>query len=156
MFINRCVSWFYGLFVRLGDWFSSYFLLVIRLFWGILFCLAGYGKLTHIEQITQFFDSLALPYASYNAYLVAWCEFIGGLCLAIGFGARIFTIPLIIIMLTAYATAHREAVIVIFENPDIFVREAPFPFLFATLTVFCFGPGKFSLDRKLLGPEKKL
>jgi len=156
MFINRVSSWFYGLFVRFGDWFSSYFLLIIRLVWGLQFCLAGYGKITHIDGVIQFFDSLAIPYPVYAAYLVAWCEFLGGLFVAIGFCARIFSLPLSIIMCTAYATAHSDALRVIFQNPDVFVRESPFPFLFTTLTVFCFGPGKFSLDRKLLAPEKKL
>jgi putative oxidoreductase len=73
-------------------------------------------------------------------------ECLGGLLLLAGVASRITTIPLIGTMLVAYATAHRESVMHLFSNPDEFVTQAPFLFLFASLIVLIFGPGPLSLD----------
>ena len=43
----------------------------------------------------------------------------------------------------------REALGKIFSDPDKFYAAAPYTFLFASLIVLIFGPGKFSLDAML-------
>ena len=40
---------------------QSPLLLVIRLYWGWQFMQDGWGKLTHLDRVTQFFASLSLP-----------------------------------------------------------------------------------------------
>jgi putative oxidoreductase len=67
--------------------------------------------------------------------------------------SRLLCIPLICTLTGAYLTAHREALLTIFSNPDQFISQAPFNFLLTSLIVFCFGPGKFSLDNLI---EKKM
>ena len=49
----------------------------------------------------------------------------------------------------AYGTAHIEEVKGMFSDPDAFVTAAPFLFLLASVIVFTFGPGKFSIDELL-------
>jgi len=46
----------------------------------------------------------------------------------------------------AYSTADKEALHSIFSDPDKFTAAAPYVFLIASLLVFLFGPGIFSLD----------
>jgi putative oxidoreductase len=52
-------------------------------------------------------------------------------------------------MLVAYILADREALFSLISNPDKFAAAAPFTFLFASLIILIFGPGKFSLDALL-------
>jgi len=49
-------------------------------------------------------------------------------------------------MLTAYITADREALFSVFSDPDKFYGASPYTYLFASLIVLIFGPGKFSMD----------
>jgi len=49
----------------------------------------------------------------------------------------------------AYITADKEALRSIFSDPDKFTAAAPYVFLLASLIVFVFGPGVFSVDALL-------
>lgn len=138
---------FYSFIIRFGNALQPLLLLAIRLYWGIAFIQTGLGKFHNHQMVVEFFQSLSIPYPKAQAYLVACLETVGGLCLAIGFGARLMSIPLIVILCTALATAHKEALIHIFQDPETFISQAPFNFLLASLIVFCFGPGFFSIDR---------
>ena len=40
---------------------QSPLLLAIRLYWGYQFVQDGWGKLTHLDKVTEFFTSLSLP-----------------------------------------------------------------------------------------------
>src|SRR5260370_3957598 len=56
---------------------------------------------------------------------------------------------LTVILITAYITADREALFSIFSDPDKFMASAPFTFLFASLLILIFGPGKIAVDTLL-------
>ena len=133
---------FYDFFVRSGERFSHWFLLAVRLFWGLQFAQAGWGKLQNIKGTADFFKGLGIPYHEFNATFVGYVELICGLALALGLLSRITTIPLIITMLVALFTAHAAFL----SAPLSVVHEPPFNFLLASLIVFSFGPGRFSLD----------
>lgn len=137
---------FYEAIIRLGESLQPYLLLILRLYWGFQFFQSGLHKFNDITQTAQYFQSLSIPFPEFQAYLVASLEGIGGLLLIIGLGSRLICIPLIIILCTAYATAHREALLNIFQDTKTFVNQSPFNFLIVCLVVFCFGPGKFSID----------
>ncbi|HUD46815.1 MAG TPA: hypothetical protein VMR33_08295, partial [Candidatus Baltobacteraceae bacterium] len=49
-------------------------------------------------------------------------------------------------MIIAYLTADFDKVKTIFSNPDKFLGADPFLFMLATMIIFAFGPGVFSLD----------
>jgi putative oxidoreductase len=138
--------------------FQSIFLLIIRLYWGWQFCSTGFGKLTHIDKIVGFFSSLGIPLPELNAYLAGTTECVGGFLLLVGLGSRVIAIPLIFTMIVAYATAERDAVRVIFTDPDKFTSADPFLFLLTAVIVLLFGPGKISVDailESVLGKETK-
>jgi len=125
---------------------QSPLLLVIRLYWGLSFAQTGWGKLRHLDKTAEFFASIDIPLPKLNALAAGATEFLGGLLLALGLFARPATVPLIITMIVAYATADSEALRAIFSEPDGFVTAAPFLFLLASLVVLAFGPGRLSLD----------
>jgi len=139
----------YRLLVRVASSLQSSFLLAVRLYWGWQFMQTGWGKLTDIGKVIQFFTSLGIPAPALNAYLVSVLEFAGGLLLILGLGSRLIALPLVIDMLVAYITADREALFSIFSNPDKFTGAAPYTFLFASLIVLIFGPGRASADALL-------
>jgi putative oxidoreductase len=125
---------------------QSPLLLVIRLYWGISFAQSGWGKLMNLDRTAGFFAELGLPVPKLNAMMAGATECGGGILLALGLFARPAAVPLIFCMIVAYATADKEALMAITSDPDKFVSAAPFLFLFASLIVLAFGPGRFSLD----------
>lgn len=138
------------------EYLKSPLLLAIRLYWGWQFYLTGTGKLGRIEEVAAWFgDDLGIPFPLANAYLAALTEVVGGLALALGLGSRVVTLPLIVTMCVAYATADRQVLDEIWTNPDGFVTAAPFLYLLASVIVLVFGPGAFSVDRLVgLGSKK--
>jgi putative oxidoreductase len=57
----RLVGVIYGKLALFSGWPQCALLLAIRLYWGFQFAQDGWGKLTHLERVTQFFTSLNLP-----------------------------------------------------------------------------------------------
>ena len=140
------ISTIYQGVIWLGNHLQSIFLLAVRLFWGYSFFQAGSGKLANISGIIEYFQSLGIPYPQINAYLAASTETIGGICLILGLFSRLVSIPLMFTMIVAYATAHHEVLVSIFTDSEAFIAQTPFTFLFASLIIFIFGPGKIALD----------
>lgn len=151
----RTLYFFNGFFGAIGSLFQSPLLLALRVFFGISFLLAGWGKLQNISQFSDTLLTLHIPYPETMAWVAALTEVICGFFLAIGFLSRIVSIPLIVVMCVAYATAHVDSIYAIAKDPMQFVRQAPFNFLITALLVFAFGPGLFSLDALLFGRTGK-
>jgi len=128
---------------------QSPFLLFVRLYWGYQLIQSGWGKLHHLDKVTEFFTSLNLPMPAQTAVAISCLEFFGGIFLAIGLLARLTSLALTINLIVAYITADREALTSIFSDPDKFYAAAPYTFLVASLIVLLFGPGKFAVDTLL-------
>lgn len=143
---SAMVTDIYNLWVKAISCLQSPLLLVIRLYWGWQFFQTGKGKLMNLDRTAGFFQSLNIPHPHLNAVMAGCTECFGGLCLLLGLGSRVLTIPLIFTMSIAYLTAESDALHAIFSDPDKFVSAAPFEFMFAAIIVLVFGPGKFSLD----------
>ncbi len=124
-------------------------LLGIRLYWGWQFFNTGKGKLGNLEGTTEFFSELGLPFAKLNAIMAGSTECFGGLLLLVGLFSRVISVPLIGTMTVAYLTAHLDVVKTIWSDSDSFVTAAPFLFLLASVIIFTFGPGRFSVDEVL-------
>ncbi|HEY3836601.1 MAG TPA: DoxX family protein [Bryobacteraceae bacterium] len=144
--MNQLATRLYGLLIRVGNSLESPFLLAVRLYWGWQFAQTGWGKLGDIGKVINFFTSLGIPAPAFNAWFVSGLELAGGILLVLGLGSRLIAAPLVIDMIVAYVTADREALGQIFSDPDKFYAAAPYTFLFASLIVLIFGPGKFSVD----------
>jgi len=136
----------YLLLIRVASSLQSPFLLAVRLYWGWQLIQTGWGKLSDIQKVIEFFTSLGIPVPAFNAPFVAGLELVGGVLLMLGLAASLIALPLVISLTVAFITADREALCLIFSDPDKFYAAAPYTFLFACLIVLIFGPGKFSLD----------
>src|SRR6267154_1500854 len=157
--LTKIADLLYGWFLKIANSLHSPLLLAIRLYWGWQFWQSGWGKLSDIPKVIDYFTSLGIPAPALNAYFVAVLEAGGGILLILGLGSRLIAVPLVIDMIMAYVTADREALKSIFSEPDKFYAAAPYTFLVASLIVLIFGPGKLSVDallkRMFAPPEVK-
>jgi putative oxidoreductase len=134
----------------LVSYLQSPFLLAVRLYWGWQFAQSGWGKLHHLDKITSFFTTLNIPFPAFNAHFISSLEFVGGILLILGIGARLIGLLLAVNMLVAYWTADHEALFSIFSDPGKFYIADPYTFLFASAMVVVFGAGLFSMDSLLV------
>src|SRR6201988_4926373 len=89
----RIVEKYYRLLVYVSSRLQSPFLLAVRLYWGWQFMQTGWGKLTDIGKVANFFSTLGIPAPMLNAYFVSALEFGGGLLLLLGLGSRLLFAP---------------------------------------------------------------
>jgi len=79
--------------------------LLARITIGVVFVSTGWGKVHNLGKVTEFFARLGIPAPSFNAALVGYCELICGMLLLLGLATRFATVPLIVTMIVALATA---------------------------------------------------
>jgi putative oxidoreductase len=144
--MTKIVEKLYRLLISAASSLQSPFLLVVRLYWGWQLAQSGWGKLHNIEKVTEFFTSLGLPMPGFTAHFIASLEFVGGILLILGLASRLIAVALTINLIMAYIIADHDALMSIFSDPDKFYAAAPYTFLFASLLVLIFGPGRFSVD----------
>jgi putative oxidoreductase len=144
-FSDRCIG-LYAHFRRGASSLQSPLLLLVRLYWGWQFAQSGWGRLHHIPQATQFFASLHIPLPEANVVFVSSLEFVGGILLILGLASRVIGLLLAMDMMVAYLTSDMEALHSIFSDPGKFYNADPYTFLFASLLILIFGPGRFALD----------
>jgi putative oxidoreductase len=144
--IRQKATALYSAFVNSANFLQSPLLFAVRLYWGWQFFQTGWGKLQDIAKVTDFFTSLGLPFPNVTAYVVGTSECVGGILLFLGLGSRLISLPLLADVVGAYVTADREALKSIFSEPGKFYAADPYTFLFASLLILVFGPGKISLD----------
>lgn len=114
--------------------YEPYAPLVLRLFAGIIFVYAGWGKLN--GGIAGFSQALTfLPSPLFWAWLVTLVEFIGGIGLILGLFVRWASIPLSITMLVA--------TIMMFKTQGMMGVTAPFWGLAMCIVLFFTGAGKY-------------
>jgi len=130
----------------IGNSLQTPLLFAVRLYWGWQFAQTGWGKLHNIPHVTDFFMSLGIPAPGLNAWVIALMEFVGGILLIVGLGSRLTGLALSVDMIVAYVAADRQALAAIFSDPGKFYNADPYTFLFASLLILVFGPGKLALD----------
>lgn len=130
---------------------QSPLLLAIRLYWGWQFAVDGWGKLTHLPKVTDYFTTLNLPAPHFTAVVVALVEFAGGILLAIGLGTRLVSLILFVNMTVAFVAAEKDAFLSVLSNPDKFQGADAYNYWFAALLILILGPGSFALDRLIAG-----
>src|ERR1700723_2268787 len=138
----------YGRFIRLLSHFESPLLLAVRLYWGWQFAQDGWGKLTHLDRVTQFFTSLNLPAPGTMALMIGLIELAGGILFALGLGTRLVSLVLFVNMTMAYLSVpeDRTNFFHILSKPDDFYGASPYTYWFAALLILVLGPGAFALD----------
>jgi putative oxidoreductase len=142
----------YGRFIRLLSHFESPLLLAVRLYWGWQFAQDGWGKLTHLDRVTQFFTSLNLPAPGTMALMIGLIELAGGVLFALGLGTRLVSLVLFVNMTMAYLSVpeDRTNFFHILSKPDDFYGASPYTYWFAALLILVLGPGAFALDRLIM------
>lgn len=138
----------YARFRRLLNYLQCPLLLAIRLYWGFQFMQDGYGKLTHLGRVTEFFTSLNLPAPHATAALVASVELVGGFLFTIGIASRLVSLILFVNMTMAYLSVpdDRTNFFHILSNPSDFYNATPYTYWFAALLILVFGPGWVAVD----------
>jgi putative oxidoreductase len=126
-------------------------LLAIRLYWGYQFMQDGWGKLTHLDKVTDFFTSLNLPAPHMTALAVALIELCGGFLFTFGIASRLTSLVLFVNMTMAYLTVpdDRTNFFHILSKPDDFYGAAPYTYWFAALLILILGPGLYAVDTLL-------
>jgi putative oxidoreductase len=129
-------------------WLQSPLLLTIRLYWGWQFAQDGWGKLTHLSRVTEFFASLNLPAPGMTALMEALIEFIGGILFGAGIAARLVSLVLFVNMTVAYLSVPDDRVSFshMISNPSDFYGASPYTYWFAALLILVLGPGRFAVD----------
>jgi putative oxidoreductase len=123
-------------------------LLAIRLYWGFQFAQDGWGKLTHLARVAEFFATLNLPAPGTTALFVASIEFIGGILFLVGIASRLVSLILFVNMTMAYLSVPDDRVNFshILSNPSDFYGATPYTYWFAALLILVLGPGLIALD----------
>jgi putative oxidoreductase len=138
----------YGGLVTALNLLQSPLLLAIRLYWGWQFMQDGWGKLTHLDKVTEFFSSLSLPAPGVAALMVALIELTGGFLFAFGIASRLTSLVLFANMTMAYLSVpdDRTNFSHILSKPDDFYGATPYSYWFAALLILILGPGVFAVD----------
>jgi putative oxidoreductase len=128
---------------------QSPFLLLVRLYWGWQLAQSGWGKLHNLGQVADYFTSLNLPFPARMALFIACVEFFGGILFALGLLSRMTALVLTVNMIAAFVLGDHDALVSVISDPDKFMAAAPYTFLFASVLVLIFGPGKLCVDTLL-------
>lgn len=116
-------------------------ILLLRIGVGIIFIVAGWGKLTGIEGVQGFFGNVGIPLPGIMAWVVALVEFFGGILVLLGAYTRIPYLLLAFIMLVA---------IFMVKLPDGFSGfRLELMLMLASLSLFFIGNGSYSVDNKI-------
>jgi putative oxidoreductase len=138
----------YSGFVSFLNLAQSPLLLAIRLYWGWQFIQDGWGKLTHLARVTEYFSSLGLPAPWLAALTVGLVELICGTLFALGIASRLTSLVLFVNMTMAYLSVPDDRVnfFHILSKPDDFYQATPYTYWFASLLILILGPGVFAID----------
>ncbi|MGA8088180.1 MAG: DoxX family protein [Terracidiphilus sp.] len=148
--VNAATKTYNG-FASILNRLQSPLLLAIRLYWGYQFMQDGWGKLTHLDKVTEFFSSLNLPTPHMTALAVALIELCGGFLFTFGIASRLTSLVLWVNMTMAYLSVPDDRVnfFHILSKPDDFYGASPYTYWFAALLILILGPGFFAVDTVL-------
>jgi putative oxidoreductase len=124
------------------DWLPA---TVARATVGVIFLTSGWGKVHNLGKVTGFFAELGIPAPGLNAVVVSYSELVCGALLLVGLASRLATIPLLVSMAVALATAKAAD---IHGLSDLF-GTVEFTYLALLLVIAVNGPGPLSADRLL-------
>jgi len=113
-------------------------ILFLRIAVGVIFIIAGWGKLTGIEGTQGFFGNIGIPAAGLMAWVVAIVEFVGGIMVLIGLYIRVPSILLAITMVVAIFTVKMGG--------EFSAMRIDITLLAMSLALFILGSGKISVE----------
>lgn len=115
----------------------SFFILLLRLFFGVLFFMHGLDKMMNFSALSETYPSV-MGFGSYMTLMLAiFCEFCCSLFLIFGLLVRVLMLPMIVSMGVAFFDVH-DAML-----PE---GELALIYLIVFIILYCTGPGRYSLD----------
>jgi putative oxidoreductase len=115
---------------------------LVRVVLAVVFIQSGYGKLTSLDKVTEFFTSLHIPAPHLNAIVAASTEFFGGIAILLGLLTRLAALPMAFTMVIAILTAKVKDA----EDWTDYFGFSETAYLVMFIWLACAGPGKLSLD----------
>lgn len=119
--------------------------LFARIVTGWVFLWTGWGKLTHLDLVTENFGLWGIPMPGVLAPFVSGVEFFGGIFLLIGLLTRISAGALGIVMIVAVKAAQWEQV----DSVQSFLGLEEIMYLAIFLWLAIAGPGAVAADHLL-------
>jgi len=119
--------------------------LVARITVGWVFLWSGWGKLTHLPEVTENFIGWGIPFPQVLTPFVSGVEFFGGLFLLAGLFTRISAGALGVVMIVAIRAAKWGDV----DSLETLLGLDEFEYLALFLWLAVAGPGLVSLDHVL-------
>ncbi|XIA64570.1 DoxX family protein [Bradyrhizobium sp. TZ2] len=139
-----------NLLILLPAQIASYFCwagpLIMRIIVGYTFMLSGWGKLAHLEQVTENFVGWGIPFPNILTPFVAGVEFFGGAMLILGLFTRIPAAMLAVVMVVAVRSAKWDDV----DSLETLLGFEEATYFAAFMWLAIAGPGAASLDRLLV------
>jgi putative oxidoreductase len=115
--------------------------LLLRIGVGIVFIIAGWGKLNGIEGVQSFFGNLGIPLPGLMAWVVAIIEFVGGAMVLLGAYIRIPSLLLACIMVVALITTKLGG--------EFGPARVDILLLMMTLSLAMLNSGKYSVEQMI-------
>lgn len=115
--------------------------LLLRIGVGIVFIIAGWGKLNGIEGVQGFFGNLGIPLPGLMAWVVAIIEFVGGAMVLLGAYIRIPSLLLACVMVVALITTKLGG--------EFGPARVDMLLLMMTLSLAMLNSGKYSVDQMI-------
>ena len=115
----------------------SFFILLIRLFFGVMFFIHGVDKMMNFSELSEVYPDV-LGFGSYMTLMVTiFCEFCCSLFLMAGLLVRIMVLPMIAAMAVAFFDVH-----------DALLPQGELALIYLVMFILLYlvGPGKYSLD----------
>ena len=115
----------------------SAFILILRIFFGVMFFIHGIGKMMNFSELSQTYPSV-FGLGSYMTLMLAiFTEFCCSLFLIAGLLFRIMVLPMIVAMAVAFFDIH-----------DGFLPEGELALIYMSVFIILYfvGPGRFSFD----------
>lgn len=131
---------------QIASYFSWAGPLIMRLIVGYTFMLSGWGKLTHLEQVTENFVGWGIPLPNILTPFVSGVEFFGGAMLILGLFTRIPAAMLAVVMVVAIRSAKWGDV----DSLETLLGFEEATYFAAFMWLAIAGPGAASLDRLLV------
>lgn len=120
---------------------SNYALLVLRIAFGIIFVIHGYGKLfgnaPGMEAFTGMVAAIGFPAPVLFAYIAALAEFLGGIAALLGVWLNIFGPLIAVNMIVAFAAV---------KNFSLPKGDVDLALLAIAIALTLLGPGCYSLQ----------
>ncbi len=123
---------------------TSIGLLILRLVIGAIFIMAGWSKVSNMAGTVAMFAGMGIT--PFWAYVASYVELLGGISLVVGYGSKISSALLSIVMIVA---------IYVVQAGGMMAIMAPLAILGATLALFFTGSGKYGFGSDCGCPVKE-